>query len=40
LFAQRLGISLALPVRVRDDGMEKDELVVAREIGLLRLRDA
>lgn len=40
LLAQRLGVSLALPVRVRDDGMEEDELVVAREVRLLRLRDA
>ena len=40
LLREGLGETLALPVRVSDDGMEKDDLLVASKVRLLSFRDA
>lgn len=40
LLGERLGETLANPVRMRDDGMEEDDLGVTNEVLLLRLCDA
>lgn len=40
LLREGLGETLALPMRVSDDGMEEDDLLVASKVRLLSFRDA